>query len=112
MTLSTQQQQLVEQRVANDAKSMLVAYLLAIFLGGLGVHRFYLGRTNSGIVMLVMCIVGWLTAAFVIGLVLLIPLAIWLLVDLFLIPGMVEADKRNLRARVSQELSIMSSETP
>jgi TM2 domain-containing membrane protein YozV len=33
-------------------KSRLSAALLAIFLGGLGVHKFYLGRTGQGIVYL------------------------------------------------------------
>ena len=37
-------------------KSKIVAALLAFFLGVLGVHRFYLGRTGSGIVMLVLTI--------------------------------------------------------
>jgi TM2 domain-containing membrane protein YozV len=33
-----------------------VAALLAFFLGALGIHRFYTGRTGSGIVMLVLTI--------------------------------------------------------
>lgn len=35
-------------------RNKLVATLLAFFLGVLGIHRFYLGRTGSGIVMLVL----------------------------------------------------------
>ena len=30
-------------------KKRLVALLLCFFLGGLGVHRFYVGKTGSGI---------------------------------------------------------------
>ena len=33
-------------------KSQLVALILAIFLGGLGIHRFYLGYTGIGIIQL------------------------------------------------------------
>lgn len=36
-------------------KSKLVAALLALFLGGIGVHKFYLGRTGAGIAMLLFC---------------------------------------------------------
>jgi TM2 domain-containing membrane protein YozV len=39
--------------VEND-RNKIVAALLAFFLGPLGIHRFYLGRTGSGIVMLVL----------------------------------------------------------
>jgi TM2 domain-containing membrane protein YozV len=40
-------------RVADRQKS--VAVLLALFLGGLGVHRFYLGQTGLGVVYLIFC---------------------------------------------------------
>ena len=39
-------------------KSRLVAGVLAIVLGALGVHKFYLGLTNAGIIMLAVCLVG------------------------------------------------------
>ena len=51
-------------------KDWLTALLLCIFLGGLGVHRFYLGRIASGICMILF---GWLT------------FGIWWLVDLILV---------------------------
>lgn len=36
-----------------SAKSNLVALLLCLFLGGLGVHRFYVGKIGTGVLQLV-----------------------------------------------------------
>ncbi len=41
-------------RVVREAKSKAVAGILAIFLGGLGLHRFYLGSA-SGVLYLLFC---------------------------------------------------------
>ncbi|MFJ4264638.1 NINE protein [Paenarthrobacter nicotinovorans] len=38
-------------------KSKIAAGLLGIFLGGLGIHRFYLGYTTIGIIQLVLTLV-------------------------------------------------------
>lgn len=54
---------------------ILPAFLLAFFLGPFGVHRFYCGRTGSGIAMLVLTIT--VVGALVTG--------IWALVDWILI---------------------------
>jgi TM2 domain-containing membrane protein YozV len=43
--------------VMPNAKSKLVAGLLGIFLGGFGIHRFYLGYTGIGITQIIVTIV-------------------------------------------------------
>lgn len=101
MTLSTQQQMLIEQRVTNEAKSTGAAYLLWFFLGTLGAHRFYLGRPGSAVVQLLMTIIGWLTIVLVVGIFILIAVGIWVLVDAFLIPGMIQAHKEKVRQSLS-----------
>jgi TM2 domain-containing membrane protein YozV len=39
------------------AKSKIAAGLLGIFLGGLGIHRFYLGFTTIGVIQIVVTLV-------------------------------------------------------
>ncbi|KAA1420059.1 NINE protein [Mumia zhuanghuii] len=39
-----------------EAKSKLVAGLLGVFLGGLGIHRFYLGFTGIGVAQIIVTI--------------------------------------------------------
>lgn len=61
-------------------KTKLVAILLAFFLGGFGIHRFYLGHTSTGIAMLVLTILSFVTCgatAFIIF--------VWAIVDIILI---------------------------
>ncbi|MCJ2144584.1 TM2 domain-containing protein [Methylobacterium sp. E-066] len=90
MTATTQEKILIEQRVANEGPSVVLAYVLWFFLGFFSAHRFYLGRTCTAILQIVLnCIV--------VGLV-------WLVIDLFLIPGLVRAKQASLRARLTQEL--------
>ena len=38
-----------------NPKKKLTALLLAIFLGGLGVHRFYVGKVGTGILQVCTC---------------------------------------------------------
>ncbi len=41
--------------LAPNGRSRLAAALFAFFLGGLGIHKFYLGRIGWGIVYLLFC---------------------------------------------------------
>jgi len=84
-----------------NKKSPLVAYLLWFFLGMLGGHRFYLGRIGSAVAILLLTIASWILTFVAIGLVLLLIPGIWVLVDAFLIPGMV----RDFNNRLITELS-------
>lgn len=42
-------------KTAPNGKSRIAAALLAFFLGGIGVHKFYLGQTGFGILYLLFC---------------------------------------------------------
>lgn len=106
MELSTQQQMLVEQRLANEKKSTGVAYLLWFFLGGFAAHRFYLGTTGAAVGQLVLFWGGILLSTLVIGIPMLIAFGIWWLIDAFLIGGLVEADANNKRSRIMNEVSL------
>jgi len=63
-------------------KSRLAVALFAVFLGFLGVHRFYLGKSASAVVMFVLGIAGWCTMwLFGAGILFLIAVYLWALVD-------------------------------
>ena len=50
---------LTNAAVGGEAKSKLVAVLLAFFLGSIGIHDFYLGYTKNGIIKIVLsCCTG------------------------------------------------------
>ncbi len=66
-----------------EGKNIIVAYLLWWFLGWAGVHRFYLGRTKSGITQLLLCVIGFATAIILIGYIFLIALGVWWLLDAY-----------------------------
>ena len=105
MALDTQAQMLIEQRVANDAKSPLLAYLLVFFVGWFGVHRFYLGRKGSGAAILALSLLGFVTLPIGVGVVPLAVVGCWCLVDLFLIPGMIASSKDQLRQQLAGALA-------
>lgn len=66
-------------------KSRLVAALLSLFFGTLGAARIYVGKTRSGVVMLVLGLVGYATIIILIGIVPIVIVAIWAWIDFFLI---------------------------
>lgn len=83
-------------------KSTGTAFLFWFFLGGVGGHRFYLGKTGSAVTQLIMSVMGWLlvlAAGF--GLLLLIPLGIWLLIDAFSLSSMVQAHNAELMKQLN-----------
>jgi TM2 domain-containing membrane protein YozV len=68
-----------------STKSRLVAGLLCFFLGSVGAHRFYTGKTGTAIAQLILSIVGYATLIFVVGTVVLSAVGIWVLVDFIMI---------------------------
>lgn len=70
-------------------KSLLIAYLLWFFVGYLGIHRFYIGKIVSGILMLLLFALSTLLTVIGIGFIGLAIFGLWWLIDALLIPSMV-----------------------
>ena len=64
---------------AVSPKSRLAAALLCFFLGVFGAHRFYLKKTGTAVLMLLISVTGFVLFP------ILIPVGIWTLIDLILI---------------------------
>ncbi len=67
----------------NSEKSFVTTLILCVLLGGLGIHRFYVGKTGTGILML-------LTLG---------GLGIWSLIDLIVIATQNFTDSQGLKIR-------------
>lgn len=81
-------------------KSMLLAYLLWWFLGFFGAHRFYMGRTNSAVWMLVLGLAALPLTLIIIGWLMMAGVFAWWVVDAFQIPSWV----RSANMRLAQAL--------
>ena len=76
-----------------SSKSRLATVLLTFFLGIFGVHRFYIGKTRTAIVMLILSILYLVTVRFW-GIIMVIPLAVvglWAFIDfIFAVSGIMK----------------------
>ena len=66
---------------AQIQKSRVAYVLLAIFLGGLGIHNFYAGYTTKAVIQLVMWCVSFVLLIVGIGLFGFLALGIWAIVE-------------------------------
>jgi TM2 domain. len=91
MALSTAELTLIEQRVTNDGPSTGTAYLLWFFTWWVSGHRFYLGRPGTAILQILsyFILVGF----------------IWVLIDAFLIPGMIRDKRNEIRQHIALQMS-------
>ncbi len=103
--LSTQELMVVQSEMGNKRKSKGIAYLLWIFLGSIGGHRFYSGDIGYGFGMFIVWCISWFL--------LFIPIAIWAIIDLFLIGDRIEAvneqAERDIIVRIKNNPTVVSS---
>jgi TM2 domain-containing membrane protein YozV len=85
-----------------EKKSLLVAYVLWFFLGYVGVHRFYLGRIGSGLLMLVVSTLFAVLTFVSFGIFgfLWVIMGLWWIIDALLIPGIVAGRNSRIADRV------------
>lgn len=81
-------------KVQVTGASLLVAYLLWWFFGWLGAHRFYLGRTKSGIAQLLLFVIGSALAILLVGYPLLIIWAVWWALDVIFVYQIAKENKQ------------------
>lgn len=79
------------EQVDRRKKSEIATWLLWLFLGGLGGHRFYLGYIGRGIAM-------FLTLG---------GLGIWALIDAFFIPGALRQRRSEVEDQILLEMAAM-----
>ena len=84
-------------------KSKAVAALLAIFLGELGIHRFYLGDNATGVAYLFASCVGMLTLGTGIGVFVLFIVFVITIIDLVIILCTNFDEKYNNKQRYMQK---------
>lgn len=93
--LSAEQLAMVQSEVNAKGKSKTTAFLFWFFLGGLGGHRYYAGKTGSAIAQ-----------TLTLG-----GLGIWAFIDVFFIGGMIEKHNEKLELETIVTVQAMSKTT-
>ncbi|MDD3692455.1 MAG: NINE protein [Oscillospiraceae bacterium] len=76
-----------------NQKSKLAAGLLGIFLGGLGIHNFYLGYQKRALIQLLVCLIGGVVTCGIAA----IAMEIWGLVEgIQILTGSIAVDANNV----------------
>ncbi|PCM41103.1 TM2 domain-containing protein [Mammaliicoccus sciuri] len=95
--MNLEEKSYIESQVANKGKKTGIAYILLIFTGGVGGHRFYLEKTGSAVGLLLLTLLtGWFTFF--------IPSMIWIIVDACLIPGYINENNEKIRREATNEI--------
>ena len=88
---TSQELQLLSSEMSRNEKSPVVAWMLLIFLGSLGAHRYYLGKIGTGIAM---------TLTF--G-----AFGIWTFIDLFLVSGIIRETNEKIEREAIDRILMM-----
>ncbi|MDO7805880.1 TM2 domain-containing protein [Lactiplantibacillus pentosus] len=94
--LTNEEVLVLNSEIELQKKSALITYLLCLFIGTLGAHRYYVGKTGSAIAITLITVLTLGFGAIVTG--------IWALVDLFLINGWLQDDRSQIEANTIQTI--------
>ena len=106
-TERTQRRILVETTIANQKKSVGIAYLLWFFFGGFGAHNWYVGKPMlAGAQMFgyIIALAMYFSGNVIFGGLLFIALGISLILDLCFIPARINAHTERMRESMSDSM--------
>ena len=69
-------------------RTLAIAYVLALVLGGLGAHRFYLNEKGTATALLLVTLSSVALMVVAVGFFTIWISIVWVLADLFLMPGL------------------------
>ena len=93
---------IARMRYDASSRNIVLAYLIWFFLGYGGVHRMYLGRWISGLMMLAIFGISMLLTLVFIGYLGLVFITLWWVIDAVLVPGMVRGYNNRLIDRIAR----------
>lgn len=117
--LTEKQLTILDSEMQKRRKNPVVAYLLCIFLGSLGVHQFYLGNVKRGLLYLIMGILGWMSMfaggtsfllgggggfGVILGWLIITVLGFFLLYDLFTMSRQIRDAEEREEAKIIEQL--------
>mgnify|MGYP001012655632 CR=1 FL=1 len=118
--LSDRDMLLFNAELDRQKKHVLTAYVLLVFLWGVGAHQFYLGKALRGILYPVLTFVGWLSlaesftlvtenadafeAGGAVGIICLVVVVIMFFVDLVSLPSQCNAQYEKLKRKLLWKL--------
>ena len=120
--LTEKQLTILDSEMQKRRKNPVVAYLLCIFIGSLGVHQFYLGNVKRGLLYLIMGILGWMSMfaggtsfllgggggfGVILGWLLITVLGFFLLYDLFTMSRQIRDAEEREEAKIIEQLQSM-----
>jgi len=122
--LTEKQLTILKSEMQKRRKNLVLSYVLLIFLGVLGIHKFYLGKNSQGVKYLVLFIAAWILgagsiifggglAAFGIstlfGFIFMVVLWCFLLYDLFTLPSQVDRINEDIEDEIIAQLMNVGS---
>ncbi|MCH5464729.1 TM2 domain-containing protein [Levilactobacillus tujiorum] len=94
--LTNEEVLVVNSEIERQKKSTAVAFLLCLFLGTLGAHRYYMGKNGSAIAMTLITVLTLGLGAFITG--------IWAFIDLFLITTWLRENQDEIENTAAQQI--------
>lgn len=102
--LTNEETLVLDAKLRRVEKSLAVEYLLVLFVGIFGLHRFYLNKNETGLAMLLLTVVGFLTQIIGIGFLLLGIVYVWNFIDIFLAYGYVTKYNNDLERQIREDI--------